>query len=228
MSPSGRAISVTRRIPKGRLEAFSDGVFAIAITLLVLELHVPPVGEALGPALLHEWPAYLGYLISFAFIGGSWIAHSTTTRFVRAVDAVWMRLNLLLLLLVSLLPFTTSLLATHLNDTDARTVTVIFGANLTLAAVMVSVLVMYSARTPGLAADDIAEAELVEFAKERRFALVLQAASTGLAVFLPLVAVLVFFAISLLLLLEPLVRVRRSGPPDDPVDTQTETRREGH
>lgn len=196
-------------LPKGRLEAFSDGVFAIAITLLVLELAVPPAGKALREALVEEWPAYLGYLISFAFIGGAWMAHSTTTRFIRAVDAAWMRLNLLLLLLVSLLPFTTSLLATHLNESDARTVTVIFGLNLTMAAGMVWVLITHSARTPGVAADDVAEAELVAFAKERRSALAFQAASTVLALFLPVVAVLVFLAISVLLLLEPLVRVRR-------------------
>ena len=198
-----------RRLPKGRMEAFSDGVFAIAITLLVLELKVPPTGPDLRTALLEEWPAYLGYLISFAFIGGSWIAHSTTTGFLRAVDGGWMRLNLVLLLLVSLLPFTTSLMATHLNATDARTVTVLFGINLTLAAVMMSVLVRYAARTEGLPRDDLAEAELARFERERRGAVSLQAVSTGVAVFLPVVAVVVFLGVALLLLLEPLWRMRR-------------------
>jgi TMEM175 potassium channel family protein len=59
-----------RLLSTGRLEAFSDGVFAIAITLLVLELHVPTGQEALVPGLEHEWPRYLGYFVSFAFIGG--------------------------------------------------------------------------------------------------------------------------------------------------------------
>jgi TMEM175 potassium channel family protein len=59
-----------RLMPSSRLEAFSDGVFAIAITLLVLELHVPNGHEALVKALGHEWPRYLGYFVSFAFIGG--------------------------------------------------------------------------------------------------------------------------------------------------------------
>ena len=197
-----------RRLPKSRLEAFSDGVFAIVVTLLILELEVPPPTADIGTALVEEWPAYLGYLISFAFIGGSWIAHTNTTRFISAVDAGWMRLNLLLLLLVSFLPFTTSLMATHLNETDARTVTVIFGCNLTLAAVMVSVLMRYSAKA-GLAADDVAEAELEEFERERRVAVVLQGGATVLAVFLPVASMLVFLAISLLLLLEPLVRMPR-------------------
>ena len=120
-----------------------------------------------------------------------------------------MRLNLVVLLLVSLLPFTTSLMATHLNATDARTVTVLFGINLTLAAVMVSVLVRYAARTAGLAADDLAEAELGQFERERRGAVSLQAVSTGVAVFLPVLAVVVFLGVALLLLLEPLWRLRR-------------------
>ena len=59
-----------------RFHAFSDAVFAIAITLLVLELHVPSGQEALVKGLEHEWPRYLGYFVSFAFIGGVWIAHS--------------------------------------------------------------------------------------------------------------------------------------------------------
>lgn len=113
--------TTSRRLPKSRLEAFSDGVFAIVVTLLILELEVPPPSADIGPALIEEWPAYLGYLISFAFIGGSWIAHTNTTRFIRAVDAGWMRLNLLLLLLVSFLPFTTSLMApTSTKPTPAR------------------------------------------------------------------------------------------------------------
>jgi TMEM175 potassium channel family protein len=102
-----------RLLPTGRLEAFSDGVFAVAITLLVLELHVPGRGEVLVRSLEHEWPRYLGYFVSFTFIGGVWIAHSNMTRFIKAADSTLMRLNLTLLLSVSLLPFTTAIAATH-------------------------------------------------------------------------------------------------------------------
>jgi uncharacterized membrane protein len=102
---------------KARFDAFSDGVFAIVITLLVLELHVPTGRQHLASVLGEEWPRYLGYFVSFAFIGGIWIAHSTVSHFIRAVDATLMRLNLVLLLFVSLLPFTTGILATHLFAT---------------------------------------------------------------------------------------------------------------
>ena len=70
-----------RLLPTSRLEAFSDGVFAIAITLLVIELHVPTAHLVSG--LEGEWPRYLGYFVSFAFIGGVWIAHSNLTRFIK-------------------------------------------------------------------------------------------------------------------------------------------------
>ena len=84
-TPIGSTVSASqgtygRLLATGRLEAFSDGVFAIAITLLVLELHVPTGHEALVEGLGHEWPRYLGYFVSFAFIGGVWIAHSNLTR----------------------------------------------------------------------------------------------------------------------------------------------------
>ena len=113
-------IATVRRVARradatDRLETFSDGVFAIVITLLVLELHVPAGRQHLASTLGEEWPRYLGYFVSFAFIGGIWVAHSTISHFIEAVDATLMRLNLVLLLFVSLLPFPTSLLASHLQ-----------------------------------------------------------------------------------------------------------------
>jgi uncharacterized membrane protein len=203
------ANGVGRLVPKTRLEAFSDGVFAIVVTLLVLELEVPPAGEPVWHELAAEWPSYLGYLVSFSFIGGSWVAHSNMTRFIKAADAALMRLNLVLLLFVSFLPFTTSLMATNLNDREEDAAVVLFGLNLTLAAVMVNVLVAYAARKPGLAADDTAEEELQAFEKERLSAMLLPAAATVVGVFLPVVAVVVFLAISVLLLVDPLWRARR-------------------
>lgn len=208
-TPEERPAVEGRLLPKGRLEAFSDGVFAIVITLLVLELDVPPAGARLWEELLHGWPAYLSYIVSFAFIGGSWIAHSNMTRFIKAADAGLMGLNLLLLLFVSFLPFTTSLMATHLTDTGQHLAVVLFGANLTLGAGLLNVLVRYSARSAGLAADDVAEEELAAFEKERRLALALLVVATVVAVFLPVVALVVFLLISVLLLVEPLFHARR-------------------
>jgi uncharacterized membrane protein len=226
-----------RLLPTSRLEAFSDGVFAIAITLLVLELHVPTGHEALVKALGHEWPRYLGYLVSFAFIGGVWIAHSNMTRFVKAADPALMRLNLTLLLFVSFLPFTTAIVATHLfatvlplsHDTvfqpgspAERVAVVLFGLNLTLAAFMVYRVIRYAARTPGMAADDVAEEELQAFSRERRAAALFQGGATVVGAFLPVIAIVFYLAVSLVFIIEPLqrIRIRARGPSGRDESTQ--------
>ncbi|HEX4496276.1 MAG TPA: TMEM175 family protein [Thermoanaerobaculia bacterium] len=101
-----------------RLEAFSDGVFAIAITLLVLDIHVPEPGHgsSLGHELLAQWPSYAAYVISFITIGIIWMNHHAAFSRLRAVDHSILILNLLLLLSVGILPFTTSLMATYLKE----------------------------------------------------------------------------------------------------------------
>jgi uncharacterized membrane protein len=105
-----------------RLEAFSDGVFAIAITLLVLDIHVPdPISTAdLAHALGTQWPSYVAYAVSFLTIGIIWINHHAMIRRVKAVDHEILTLNLLLLLTVGLLPFTTALMAAYLKESQGE------------------------------------------------------------------------------------------------------------
>lgn len=197
------------QLPTIRLEAFSDGVFAIAITLLVLELKIPSAGSSLPRALAEQWPSYLGYLVSFAFIGGVWVAHSTLTRFLKSSNQVLMGINLVLLLFVSLLPFTTGLMATYLRNSEGEKIAIIiFGLNLTLASLMVNVLLRYARIEPGLV-DPSSDDELVLFAKQRRVSITIQAVATGLALVLPYVAVGLYLAISLLVLIDPVLRVRK-------------------
>lgn len=195
-------------LPTSRLEAFSDGVFAIAITLLVLDLKVPEGGD-----LVHElgtrWPSFVSYLVSFAFIGGAWMAHSTLTKFLKASDQVLMGLNLVLLLFVSLLPFTTALMATHLEDSVGEKVAAVaFGLNLTLASLTVDLMLRYVAGTPDLA-DESADEEISAFARRRRWSLVVQAAATAIALVAPYVAVTMYLLISVVVLVEPIARARR-------------------
>jgi uncharacterized membrane protein len=210
-------------LPTGRLEAFSDGVFAIAITLLVIELHVPTGNEALVKGLEHDGPRYLGYFVSFAFIGGVWIAHSNMTRFLKAADPELMRLNLVLLLFVSFLPFTTAIAATHLfasnlslhevtiSSPTERVAAVLFGLNLTLAALMLYLMLRHAGRTADVAADDLAEEELQAFATQRRSAVLLQASATAVGAFLPLLAVVFYLALAVFYVIDP-VRLMRSRP----------------
>src|SRR4051812_11779746 len=97
-TPNGR-----RMLSKGRLEGFSDGVFGFAITLLVVALALRPPGTPLQQ-VLHAWPAYLAYVISFLTIGGNWLLHTALTDQLRGTDQIFLRLNLLVLLFVVFLP----------------------------------------------------------------------------------------------------------------------------
>jgi TMEM175 potassium channel family protein len=120
-------------IGSGRLEAFSDGVFSIAITLLVLDLAVPSRTGAegrLAGQLGHEWPSYFAYLVSFTVIGIIWVNHHTVFSKVREVDRPVLFANLALLLTVSVLPFPTRLLAEYLTDSgsDAHVAAAIYSA----------------------------------------------------------------------------------------------------
>lgn len=105
-----------------RVEAFSDGVFAIAITLLVLQIHVPEAGsgEHLARALAAQWPSYAAYAISFLTIGVIWINHHVMLRRLRIVDHSVLIWNLLLLMCVGILPFTTALMAAYLKGSEGE------------------------------------------------------------------------------------------------------------
>jgi len=120
------------------MEAFSDGVFAIAITLLVLEIAVPSGSEAhLLGAVLGQWPSYLAYLVSFSTIGAVWLEHTVITEFLESATSTLIRLNLLLLLVVSFLPFPTKLLGEYIGeDAPERVAVTIYGLNLLLASVL--------------------------------------------------------------------------------------------
>jgi uncharacterized membrane protein len=108
-------------VTPNRLEAFSDGVFAIAITLLVLDLKVPPPGSGhLGHELLQNWPSYAAYVVSFFTIGIIWINHHAAFSRLRAVDHSILIWNLALLMTVGILPFTTELMAEYLKESSGE------------------------------------------------------------------------------------------------------------
>jgi uncharacterized membrane protein len=131
-----------------RLEAFSDGVFAIAITLLVLEISVP-LDTDVHPleALIAEWPSYLAYVVSFATIGALWLGHASLTEHLSHADMWLLRLNLLLLLVVALLPFPTRLLADSIEEHEVGRVSgTVYGLTLLAATALLSTLWRYSVR----------------------------------------------------------------------------------
>ena len=107
-------------MPTSRVEAFSDGVFAVAITLLVLDLRVPITSKPLITALADEWPAFAGFLISFIVIGVVWVNHHGVFHRVANVDRPLLFLNLFLLMAVVLIPFATALMAQYVAHGGAQ------------------------------------------------------------------------------------------------------------
>ena len=197
-----------RPLPTDRIEAFSDGVYAIAITLLVLDLRVPESPDRLLADLAESWPSFLGYLVSFVFIGGSWVFHVKLTRSLSASDDVFIGLNLLKLLSVSFLPFTTSVLANHLADNSQRPAAVVFGVNLTLASLMNVVLSGYAARAKAIV--PIQERpELRVLFREQLLYTALLGLATIVAIFLPTPAVVLYLTLAALMFVRPFVGVER-------------------
>jgi len=169
----------------GRLEAFSDGVFAIAITLLVLEIPVPSVehGE-LPDALLDQWPVYAAYVVSFAIIGIIWINHHAVFGYIERVDRGLLFLNLNLLLWVALIPWPTSLLAEYMQagGTDERAAALVYALTMTFMGASFGGLWLYIAHRPGVGA--VSRLQPVEVrARTRRFVIgaPFYAVSVGLA-----------------------------------------------
>jgi uncharacterized membrane protein len=142
-----------QRWDTGRVEAFSDGVFAIAITLLVLDIRIDPEAyDDLRRALLHEWPAYLAYVTSFLTVGSLWIAHHALFKRLRYVDPVLLRINLVLLLAAAFLPFPTGVLAEafHASDAAERTAVAFYGLTALVIELLLRAGVRYAAGKPEL------------------------------------------------------------------------------
>jgi uncharacterized membrane protein len=133
----------------GRVEAFSDGIFAFAITLLVLDLKVPS-SEGLTQdlrllaALRAEWPSYLAYLISFGTILIMWMNHHKLFQLIHKIDHTLLILNGLLMLGITVVPFTTSLLAEYIERPDAKIAAGVYSGTFVVIAIFFNILWNYS------------------------------------------------------------------------------------
>ena len=138
-APRGR-----RSLDKGRMESFSDGVFAFAATLLVVDLALRGPPPALQQ-VLHAWPFYLAYVVSFLTIGAAWLAHTALTDRLAQADPLLLRLNLLLLLAVVFLPFPTRLIAEALyNGSGEKVFVTMYGLTLLAIRLLGSALDAYA------------------------------------------------------------------------------------
>jgi uncharacterized membrane protein len=201
--PSGEDTPRARRsLGTARMEAFSDGVFSIAATLLVLDIAIHPPGTPLEQ-VLHAWPSYLAYVVSFLTIGAGWLAHTAMTDRLARADPLLLRINLMLLLVVALLPFPTKLVADALHHEGSERVFVtIYGLALLAIRILGFALDAY-ARHEHLYSPPQEGEEQTDEPRELLPVLggYVIAILVGLA--LPGVAVAIYFAVAIYMILLP-------------------------
>ena len=179
------------------MEAFSDGVFAIAATLLVLEISVDSSHtHDLGSALLHLWPSYLAYVTSFVTIGIIWMNHHTCVETMRRVDRPFLFLNLLLLMTVSFLPFPTRLVAQYLQRPGERAAVYAYAATFVVMAIIYNVWWRYASSNRRLIADQVPESRVRAISRAFNPGPPIYFITFVVAFFSPLASVFLTFAIA--------------------------------
>ena len=153
--PDSQLVHEPELTETNRLEAFSDGVFAIAITLLILEIRVPEQEANLVPAVVHLWPSFLAFATSFFEIGVMWINHHRLFTMIGHSDQRLVIWNMLLLLGITFVPFPTALLARHLGEHDAWVAALLYNATLFGLAIVFYFLWGYASRDRRLIGADV-------------------------------------------------------------------------
>jgi uncharacterized membrane protein len=186
-----------------RLETFADGVLAIAITLLILEVKVPHVeGRALGSALLDQWPSYAGFLVSFLTIGIIWVNHHHMFKLIGRTNHTFLMLNVVFLMTICILPWPTALIADYVRDTQGRVVaTVVYGGVMTSVAVMFNVVWRYASANSRLLVTKIGDEALAKMHRNYLAGPLVYGTATVLAFFVPYVSLGIFAALAVYWLL---------------------------
>ena len=177
----------------GRIEAFSDGVFAIAITLLILAVKVPlaaDLGEdGLASALLAQWPQYLAFVTSFATILAKWINHHRIFTYIQRSDHALLYWNGLLLLLVTFLPFPTALMAEYLQHPEGNVAGAVFAGTFVAISFSFKGMWQYVSKSGNLLAQNIHQDDIEQINKRLRFGPLLYLGPFAVAFVAPKVSV---------------------------------------
>jgi uncharacterized membrane protein len=178
----------------GRILALSDGVFAIAITLLILEIAVPATTSNAGlpKALLGLWPRYLAYVVSFVVIARFWVMHRLAFRLIARDDAVLVWLNLLLLMFVAFLPFPTAVLGAHAGSPAAA---VLYATSVILASIASAADWWYASGRGRLLRPDVGRARVRALRARGLSGPVFFALTLPIAVFAPYAAEIVWILV---------------------------------
>jgi len=186
-----------------RLETFADGVMAIAITLLILDVHVPPPsGRSLWSALAEEWPSYAGYVVSFLTIGIIWVNHHQMFKLIGRVTHGFLMLNVIFLMTIAFLPFPTALVADYIRIPDSRTAaTVVYGLTMVAIAIMFNVVWRSASRGGRLLVAEVDQAGVDRISRSYLGGPIAYTVTTLVALVSPFLALGMFAAIALYWLL---------------------------
>jgi uncharacterized membrane protein len=176
-----------------RLEAFSDGVFAIAITLLALELP-RPAGHHLWHELGAEWESYAAFIVSFLTIGIIWVNHHALVDRIAHADRTLLFLNLFLLMWVSIIPWPTGLVADHLGEDGAQAAVVVYSGVFLAMGITFRAVWVHARNAGALAA--LSAAQIAHLDRRNAFGLGIYAVAVALAFVLPALSVAICFLVA--------------------------------
>src|ERR1700730_8627553 len=197
----------------GRIEAFSDGVIAVAITLLILDIHVPDVQTGLLQALLNQWPSYLGYVTSFLVITIFWANHHNIFGHIQQVDYPLLVINAFFLMCIAFIPFVTSLLTKYITSpTEQHTAAIVYGATLLLNGILFNSIWWYAVWKRRLVRSDLDASAVQRITRGYLFGLPFYALSIVLSLINVELSLAFYILIDLMYGLP--IRFLRFGSPD--------------
>jgi uncharacterized membrane protein len=197
----------------GRLETFADGVFAIAATLLIIDVSVEAPGDRLGSALAHAWPQYVAYAVSFLTIGIMWVNHHACFQQIDRTDRTFLFINVALLICIAFVPFPTRLVAEHIRDDGARAAALAYGGTLIATACCFQAFWFYAALGRRLIAPGADERVISGVSRAFLPGVPIYALSTLVALWSPETSVALFAALALFYVFESSLLARR--PPEE-------------
>jgi len=195
-------------VPRNRLEAFADGIFAFAATLLILNLAVVE-GKPLAGQLTGIWTSYVAYGVSFVTIGIIWVNHHTLMHQVGHVDRTFLMINILFLMFIAFIPFPTRLLALHVTTDQAEPAALAYGITLTMTAVLFNILWRYAATGRRLLRQDADQKVVDGIGRSYLAGPVIYLAATLVALKNPLASAALYALIALFYVLESSIFGRR-------------------
>jgi len=192
------SVETPQLISKSRLEALSDGVFAVVMTILVLQLGGSAISNAetstqLDAALLAQWPTFVSYTISFLVVGLYWVSHHTYFTFIRGINETQLWLNLLFLFCLSFIPFAADLIGDH---PDFRAGAMLYGLNLTACTGALYLNWQYAYNSGHVLVKDADLLVMKRFQRRSLGAAIAYLLATGVAWFSPIIGFYLYIAIA--------------------------------